>query len=151
MSEYPQRYRLALVRESDLPAAPTLQAPAEAARFLMRWTEAAHCDDAREHFGLLLMDSRHALIGLVEVSVGCLTGSLVHPREVFAPAILAPAVALTLWHTHPSGNPEPSPEDLALTRRLAAAGALLGIEVLDHVVLGMGTGHWVSMKDRGML
>ncbi len=151
MSDYPQRYRLALVRETDLPEAPALTSAGDAARFLLKWTAAAHCDDGREHFGLVLLDTRHRLIGLVEVSVGCLSGALVHPREVFGPAILAPAAALVLWHTHPSGDPEPSAEDLALTRRLAAAGALLGIEVLDHVVVGMGTGRWVSLKDRGFL
>jgi DNA repair protein RadC len=81
--------------------------------------------------------------------VGCLTSSLVHPREVFQEAIVSRAAAIILFHNHPSGDPEPSAEDLSLTRRLASAGTLLGIEVLDHVVLGAG--RVVSLKDRGVL
>jgi DNA repair protein RadC len=68
---------------------------------------------------------------------------------VFQEAVVARAAALVLFHNHPSGDPEPSAEDLALTRRLAAAGALMGIEVLDHLILGAG--RYVSLKDRGVL
>jgi DNA repair protein RadC len=85
----------------------------------------------------------------VVVSVGCLTSSLVHPREVFREAVSARAAAILLFHNHPSGDPEPSAEDLSLTRRLASAGSLMGIEVLDHLVLGAG--RFVSLKQRGVL
>src|SRR4029077_16254310 len=88
----------------------------------------------REMFVVALLTIRHRLIGLHTVSVGCLTSSLVHPREVFKPAILSGSAALLVAHNHPSGDPEPSAEDVALTRRLSAAGQLLGIEVLDHVI-----------------
>ena len=108
-------------------------------------------DDGREHFLVACLSVRRRLIGLHTVSIGCLTSSLVHPREVFRPAILAGAAAVVLAHNHPSGDPEPSPEDVALTRRLVSAGVLIGIEVLDHVVIGSGTGRWVSLKDRGVL
>jgi DNA repair protein RadC len=83
------------------------------------------------------------------ISVGCLTSSLVHPREVFQEAVVARAAALILFHNHPSGDPEPSAEDIALTRRLASAGTLMGIEILDHLVLGAG--RFVSLKERGLL
>jgi DNA repair protein RadC len=83
------------------------------------------------------------------ISVGCLTSSLVHPREVFQEAVVARAAALVLFHNHPSGDPEPSAEDIALTRRLASAGTLMGIEILDHLVLGAG--RFVSLKQRGLL
>jgi len=102
-----------------------------------------------ETFGLLALDVRHRLKREVVVSTGCLTSSLVHPREVFQEAVVARAAALVLFHNHPSGDPEPSSEDLALTRRLAAAGSLMGIEVLDHLILGAG--RFVSLKDRGVL
>jgi DNA repair protein RadC len=102
-----------------------------------------------ETFGLLALDVRHRLKREVVVSTGCLTSSLVHPREVFQEAVVARAAALVLFHNHPSGDPEPSGEDLALTRRLAAAGTLMGIEVLDHLILGAG--RFVSLKDRGVL
>jgi DNA repair protein RadC len=89
------------------------------------------------------------LIGRRLISTGCLTASLVHPREVFKVAVDLRAAAIVLYHNHPSGDPEPSAEDLALTRRLSAAGTLMGIEVLDHVVLG--SGRYVSLKERGAL
>jgi DNA repair protein RadC len=79
-----------------------------------------------------------------------LTSSLVHPREVFKPAILAGSAALLLAHNHPSGDPEPSAEDIALTRRLTSAGQLLGIEILDHLILGEA-GRFVSLRERGVL
>ena len=102
-----------------------------------------------ETFGLLALDVRHRLKREAVISIGCLTSSLVHPREVFQEAVVARAAALVLFHNHPSGDPEPSAEDLALTRRLAAAGTLMGIEVLDHLILGAG--RYVSLKDRGVL
>jgi DNA repair protein RadC len=126
-------------------AAPALQSPGEAARYLLP----RYATRPVETFGLLALDARHRLRREAVVSVGCLTASLVHPREVFQEAVVSRAAALVLFHNHPSGDPEPSAEDLALTRRLVAAGSLMGIEVLDHLVLGAG--RYVSLKDRGVL
>ena len=81
----------------------------------------------RSRSRLLALDARNRLRREVVVSVGCLTASLVHPREVFQEAVVSRAAALVLFHNHPSGDPEPSVEDLALTRRLVAAGSLMGI------------------------
>jgi DNA repair protein RadC len=92
-------------------------------------------DASQEHFCVLLLDGRHRVLGEEVVSLGTLTASLVHPREVFRPAIRASAAALILVHNHPSGDPEPSPEDRTVTERLARAGELLGVPVLDHVVV----------------
>ena len=103
----------------------------------------------RESFHVLLLDGRHRVIAEEEVSVGTLTASLVHPREVFRGAIRASAGALVLVHNHPSGDPSPSGEDRSVTRRLAEAGQLLGIEVLDHVVVARG-GHF-SFREAGDL
>ncbi len=122
-----------------------LQSPEEAARYLLPRYSARPV----ETFGLLALDARNRLRREVVVAVGCLTASLVHPREVFQEAVVSRAAALVLFHNHPSGDPEPSAEDLSLTRRLAAAGSLMGIEVLDHLVLGAG--RFVSLKDRGIL
>ncbi len=124
---------------------PALQSPQEAARYLLPRYSARPV----ETFGLLALDARHRLRREAVISVGCLTASLVHPREVFQEAVVSRAAALVLIHNHPSGDPEPSAEDLALTRRLAAAGSLMGIEVLDHLVLGAG--RFVSLKQRGQL
>jgi DNA repair protein RadC len=88
-----------------------------------------------ECFLAILLDSRHRVMRDVEVSTGTLTASLVHPREVFRPALREAAAALVLVHNHPSGDPTPSAEDRAVTRRLAEAGELVGIRVLDHVVV----------------
>jgi DNA repair protein RadC len=126
-------------------AAPSLQSPGEAARYLLP----RYSSRPVETFGLLALDARHRVRREAVVSVGCLTASLVHPREVFQEAVVSRAAALVLFHNHPSGDPEPSAEDLALTRRLAAAGTLMGIEVLDHLVLGAG--RFVSLKQRGVL
>ena len=90
----------------------------------------------KEHFVALLLDSRHRLIRLSPVAVGSLSASLVHPRELFKEAIAASAAAVIIAHNHPSGDPAPSDHDVALTKRLVQAGALLGIEVLDHLILG---------------
>jgi DNA repair protein RadC len=125
--------------------APSFRSPEESARYLLP----RYASRPVETFGLLALDVRRRLKHEAVVSVGCLTSSLVHPREVFREAVTARAAALVLFHNHPSGDPEPSGEDLALTRRLVSAGTLLGIEVLDHLVLGAG--RYVSLKERGAL
>ena len=103
----------------------------------------------REHFALVLLDAKNRVIGINTVSVGDLCSSLAHPREVFKPAILANAASVLLFHNHPSGSPEPSPEDVQVTRRLSEVGTLLGIDVLDHVILG-DRGRYVSLRERGL-
>jgi|SRR5579871_804177 len=101
----------------------------------------------REVFYVVLLDGRNRVQGEVRVSEGSLTAALVHPREVFAPAIRAGAAALVLAHNHPSGDPTPSAEDAVLTERLRQAGELVGVRVLDHVVIGRE--RWVSMAAEG--
>jgi DNA repair protein RadC len=91
-------------------------------------------DDAREHFLALYLDGRHQALGYRVVSIGTATASLVHPREVFQPAVLLGACAIVIGHNHPSGDPTPSREDLDVTQRLFDAGKLLGITLIDHVV-----------------
>ena len=102
----------------------------------------------REHFMCLHLDAKNRLISRETVSIGHLTAALVHPREVFKAAILANAASIALIHGHPSGDPEPSREDVEITRRLVKAGELLGIPVLDHVVVAT-RGH-VSLAERGL-
>lgn len=103
----------------------------------------------REYFVALYLDARNRVLVRETVSVGSLNASIVHPREVFRAAVRHAAASVILAHNHPSGNPEPSPDDIALTRRLAEAGRLLGIEVLDHLIIGRGS--YVSLKTRGIL
>lgn len=104
-------------------------------------------DQAREHFLVILLNTRHEAIAVETVSIGSLNASIVHPREVFRPAVLASAASVIIAHNHPSGDPEPSEEDLSITRRLAEVGELLGIRLLDHVVIAKrGV---VSLRERG--
>jgi DNA repair protein RadC len=103
----------------------------------------------KEHFAVLLLNARHEMQSREIVSIGSLNASIVHPREVFLPAILHSAASVVLVHNHPSGDPEPSEEDLSITRRLVEVGELVGIQVLDHVIVaGRGV---VSLRARQML
>jgi len=105
--------------------------------------------EQREHFVVLLLNARHEVTASVTVSVGSLNASIVHPREVFKPAVVQSAASIVLVHNHPSGDPEPSEEDLSITRRLVEAGELLGIGVLDHVIIA-SRGE-VSFRSRQLL
>lgn len=105
--------------------------------------------EEREHFVCVLLDTKNHVSAAPTISVGTLTASLVHPREVFRPAIRASANAVVLAHNHPSGHPEPSREDREVTRRLREVGESIGIQVLDHVILGSGGYH--SLKEHGQI
>ncbi len=102
---------------------------------------------AHERFIVLLLNGRHRVVGQHVVSQGTLTASLVHPREVFRPALREAAAALILVHNHPSGDPTPSSEDREVTSRLAKAGEILGVRVLDHVIVAESG--YCSLRDEG--
>jgi len=105
--------------------------------------------ETREHFLVLLLNARHECTAVETVSIGSLNASIVHPREVFRPAVLAASASIIVAHNHPSGDPEPSEEDLSITRRLVQVGELLGIALLDHVVIA--SRGVVSLRERGAL
>lgn len=90
----------------------------------------------REHFRAILLNTRHEVVGIADVSIGGLASAPVHPREVFKEAIRRSAAAVIVVHNHPSGHPEPSRDDVLITEQLRAAGRLVGIEVLDHIIIG---------------
>lgn len=98
----------------------------------------------KEHFVTLVLDTKHRLIGEETSSIGSLDASIVHPREVFRMAVRKSASAILCLHNHPSGDPTPSPEDIAVTKRLSEAGRVLGIDVLDHIVIG--DGRFISLR-----
>ncbi len=102
-----------------------------------------------EQFGVVLLDTKHRVLRTTVLSVGTLDASIVHPREVFRAAASAGAAALVVFHNHPSGDPTPSEDDVALTKRLVRAGDLMGIPVLDHVIVAEN--RFCSLKDRGDL
>ena len=106
-------------------------------------------DSRKEYFLTLLLDGKNRIIRRVQVSEGSLNQSIVHPREVFVPAVKESAAAIILVHNHPTGDPAPSSEDIAITRRLREAGDIMGIKVLDHIIIG--DGEFVSFVERGLL
>ncbi|MEW6356581.1 MAG: DNA repair protein RadC [Planctomycetota bacterium] len=106
-------------------------------------------DVKKETFWLVLLDQKHKIIRCARVSEGSLSQSLVHPREVFMPAVRESAAAVAFVHNHPSGDPNPSPEDRTITARLKEAGELLGIKVIDHLIIGGDS--YVSFAEQGML
>lgn len=123
-----------------------INSPMDAVNILERFMENAD----RESFMILCLDTKNNVNAINTVSVGTLNSSLVHPREVFKAAILSNSNAIILSHNHPSGNPSPSNEDIEITRRLEEAGNIMGIQVLDHVIMGEN-GRYVSLKERGAL
>jgi DNA repair protein RadC len=102
-----------------------------------------------EQFGVLLLDTKHRLLRTSLLSVGTLDASIVHPREVFREAASGGAAAILLFHNHPSGDPKPSEDDIALTRRLIRAGELMGITVLDHLIVAES--RFYSLREQGDL
>jgi DNA repair protein RadC len=106
-------------------------------------------DHKKEHFVVFYLDTRNQEIKRDIVSVGTLNANLAHPREVFEPAIVHNAAQIIVAHNHPSGDTEPSEEDLAITKRLQEASKILGIELLDHVIVS--NSGFISLKERGLL
>jgi DNA repair protein RadC len=105
-------------------------------------------DKKKEYFLAILLDTRNQLIRTAEISVGSLDSSIVHPREVFKEAISASAASVIFVHNHPSGDTEASEDDIALTKRLAQAGEIVGIDVLDHIIIGGKS--YTSLKRQGL-
>jgi DNA repair protein RadC len=106
-------------------------------------------EKAKEHFKLILLNSRNKKIGISTISIGTLTTSLVHPREVFKDAITHSAASVILAHNHPSGDPEPSEDDLKITKKLVESGKILGVEVIDHIIVGKN--NFYSFREKGLI
>jgi DNA repair protein RadC len=141
-------YTLKMVKEaSTLYEVPVIKSPAEvyqAAKQLL----ALH-EEPEEHFCILCLNIKNKIVGVHTISIGSLNASIVHPREVFKAAMLNNAYGIICLHNHPSGDPEPSREDIEITKRLVEAGKLLGIEVIDHVIIGEQ--RYLSMKERCLM
>jgi DNA repair protein RadC len=126
-------YQVKLVRDGSQKAErKKVSHPAVAAEVLREYLDGVD----REHFVALLLDTQNQIIGIHTVTVGTLDASLIHPREIYKAAILANAASVVLAHNHPSGDPTPSAEDRAVTRQIRSAGKTIGIEVLDHIIVG---------------
>ncbi len=106
-------------------------------------------EEAQEVFGILILNTKHKIVAAHEVFRGILNSSLVHPREVFKPAVLHNAAAIICFHNHPSGDTEPSREDIKITKQLVEAGKIMGIQILDHIIVG--DDRYISLKERGVM
>lgn len=129
---------------SDQPR-PVIKSPDDAAALVME--EMRHFD--REHFRAILLNTKNQVIGTDNVSVGTLNSSVVHPRELFRNAIKRGAASVILLHNHPSGDPTPSREDKDITQRVIEVGNIIGIEVLDHIIIG--DNKFISLKAHGLI
>ncbi|NQX63764.1 JAB domain-containing protein [Paenibacillus qinlingensis] len=138
---------LRMVREKSSLLYPNrvIRSPKDAAALFQQFI--GDCD--RESFCILCLNTKNEPTAIHQVSSGSLNASIVHPRETFKLAILANSASIIACHNHPSGQPEPSPEDIQLTERLRDSGSLLGIKLLDHLILGDVT--FCSMKERGLM
>lgn len=133
------------VRRYELPRAIT--DPEQAYKAIITITSIE--EEAQEVFGILILNSKHKIVAVHEISRGTLSRSLLHPREVFKPAVLHNAAAIICFHNHPSGDTEPSKDDIEATKRLIEAGEILGIPVLDHIIVG--DEEYVSLKGMGVM
>lgn len=131
--------------DSTMEAREVITSPQDAADLVLR--ELAGAD--KEHFMIIMLNTKHRVIGKKVISIGHLSGSLVHPREMFKEVIRRSSAAVIVVHNHPSGDPTPSQEDITVTKRLVEAGELLGIQVLDHIIIGDNC--YVSFREQGLL
>lgn len=140
-------YKVMLVQESSVVVEqPYIHGPGDAAKVVIDYLRGVDC----EHMVGLYLNSANRLIGLRTISMGILNSSLVHPREVFKIACMMPAASIIISHNHPSGNAEPSSEDLAITKQLVEAGKILGIPLHDHIIITEHNGY-TSFAERGLL
>ena len=140
------RYRVALVREGCSHSnMKHIHDPEDVHKIIA----AEYADAVVETAMMLALGTKNKVIGVFTISTGSLNASIIHPRDIFQRAILVNAAAVILVHNHPSGDPTPSPEDIALTKRLVEAGRVMDITVLDHVIVGEE--RFVSLKEQGQL
>lgn len=123
----------------------TIRSPKDAVDVLKEYIG----NEDREHFVVMMLSTKNTINAIHTASIGSLSSAIVHPREVFKAAIVANASSIILGHNHPSGDPTPSSEDIEVTKRLRDVGDLIGIDVLDHVIVG--DERFYSLKERGLL
>lgn len=123
----------------------TIRSPQDAADLVM--PELRHA--SQEHFKALFLNTKNEVLKTKTITIGSLDASLITPRELFREAISLSSASVIAAHNHPSGDPTPSAEDIKVTKRLVQAGEMIGIEVLDHIVIG--DGRWISLKERGLM
>lgn len=142
-------YNLQLIKESTIKYSTSskITSPKDAADI---FTNAINLDKkAEEYLYMIALGTKNDVLGCMEISHGSINSSIVHPREVFKRALLLNSVSIIIAHNHPSGNTTPSKEDINITQRLKECGNILGIELMDHLIVGDNT--FLSFKEKGML
>lgn len=144
-------YTIELVKEKEVQykTDEVLSDPDTVARFAVEQLRLnVKCE---EYMYVLTLDTKNQLAGVHQVSQGTLNGALVHPREIFKRALLNNAASILLIHNHPSGNPTPSREDVEMTKRIKAAGDIIGITLLDHIIMGDGVHNYASLRAKELI
>lgn len=144
-------YRISLIRDRQVKFNPGKTANSNEAHLAARKMIEKYGQPDREQFYVILINTTNEIIGINMVSTGDVCKAIIHPREVFKPAILANASAMILCHNHPSGNVKPSPEDIAMTKNMVAASKIMGIQIHEHLIISMDSNEYYSMADNGMI
>jgi DNA repair protein RadC len=144
-------YRVSLVKDESVSFGNVRLANSQEAQALIQNLILTKGQPDREQFVVALLNAKNEMIGLNIVSVGALSSAPVHPREVLKPAILANAAAMILAHNHPSNDLEPSPDDIAITRKIIRAAEIVGIQVHEHLIISMENDRYYSFADQGII
>lgn len=130
---------------ANIPKKISIKSPSDVSKLVI--PDLSH--ETKEHFKILLLNVKNEVLSYETISIGSLSSSLVHPRELFIKAIKKSAAGIILIHNHPSGNPRPSEEDLSITKRLVEVGKIIGIDVLDHIIIGGN--NFISLREKSLM
>ena len=144
-------YRVSLVKDETVSFGQSPINNSQEAQYLIQQLILARGQPDREQFVVALLNAKNEIVGLNIVSVGALTATTVHPREVLKPAILANAAAIILSHNHPSNDLQPSAHDIAITKKIIWAAEIIGIQVHEHIIINMENDHYFSFADQGII
>jgi len=150
-SKFVSIYRVSLVKDKNISFGQRRMNNSQEAQSLIQSLIKTQGQPDREQFCVILLNAKNEIIGLNIVSIGGLSLASVHPREVLKPAILANSAAMILCHNHPSNNLEPSPDDLAITKRIIQASEVIGIAVHEHIIISMDDDRYYSFADNGII
>jgi len=150
-SKFISVYRVSLVKDKSVSFEKRTLSNSIQARPILRKLISEHGQPDREQFCVILLNAKNEIIGLNIVATGCLISATVHPREVLKPAILANSAAMILCHNHPSNDPAPSQEDIAVTKTIVQAAKIMGIHVHEHLIINMDDDRYYSFADHGLI
>jgi len=150
-SKFVSIYRVSLVKDKNISFGQRRMNNSQEAQSLIQSLIKTQGQPDRKQFCVILLNAKNEIIGLNIVSIGGLSLASVHPREVLKPAILANSAAMILCHNHPSNNLEPSPDDLAITKRIIQASEVIGIAVHEHIIISMDDDRYYSFADNGII